>query len=226
MEDIDEDFFTMAPMETVSPVKSKVLIAKPSFVSNLSRSIKSLTDSQNELLFELQPRLTDDKLPATCTHPEQSQELETYRVTSQPSPCAQLTVHRAREPRINSKFLRLYAHESAARKSHSLPEISQEEEERFLHDPAIFRGSHREFALLVRQRLWQCVVLPPREDALCDHTPEYVRVDGGLATSRPRGKPWATLEDELGCEFSPRGVLGKGTQFVVEGWCNARWLDN
>jgi hypothetical protein len=234
MDDIDHEFFVGSKLQPVVPVipDAKAIGKKSSFVSNLTRSIRSLTTatasaykSKNELLFDIQPRLTDDKLPLRCQHTGPSRELETYKITSQPSCTSQVTVHRARESRINSQFLRLYAHESNARHHRVLPEITQDEEERYLNDPSTYEGSDREFALLVRQRLWQCVVLPPRIDALCDHTPEYVRMDGVRPSAKPKGlKPWANLEDEKNGEMGPRGVLGKGTQFVVKGWCNSRWM--
>lgn len=252
MDDIDEDFFnTTTTVELLAPMSPPTMHKVASFVSNLTRSFRSLANSttmvahqNNELLFnELQPRLTDDKVPSHWHEllPQvdtQSTELETYKVTSQPShSSSHVTVHRARESRINSQFLRLYAHEASARHGRLLPEISHTEESRYLEDPSLYEGTEHEFALLVRQRLWQCVVLPPREDALCDHAPEYVRVPGHdgnehdatmtsrLATQQQQlKKPWVTFEDERKGELGPRGVLGKGTQFVVKGWCNARWL--
>lgn len=242
MDDVEEEFFVSSKVQLIMPLSTRgaepSLTKRASFVSNLTRSIKSLTNStstvthkSNDLLFGIQPRLTDDRHPLRLLEDNFTQELETYKVTSQPSSSSDsITVHRAREARINSKFLRLYAHEASARENNLLPEISQDEENRFLEDPAYFRGSDREFALVVRQRLWSCVVLPPREDPAFEHAPEYIQVDknctGSMTSLKATNakKPWVKFEDERNGDLGPRGVLGKGTQFVVKGWCNSRWL--
>ena len=81
-DDIDENFFsqndtslnddydnnyTFQPLSPIEPVQQqKYITKKASFVSNLSSSIKSFANStrhNNDILFDIQPRLTDDKLP-------------------------------------------------------------------------------------------------------------------------------------------------------------------
>lgn len=267
-DDIDENFFnnndnnTTTNFEPLSPIEptKKIISKKASFVSNLSSSIKSFTNStiqKNDMLFDIQPRLTDDKIPRTTIIQRLAQkdnkvtELQTFKVTSTNSDITTtnsssnsgssqgaISILRNREPRINSQFLRLYSYESNSRKKGLLPTISHSDEEEFANNRPI-GDSSREFALFVRQRLWQCVVLPPRED-LNISPPEYVFHGNNnsmeqisdtdvVSLIRKNGdvKPWIKLEDEKFTKqkvLKPCGVLNNDIQFTVKGWCNERWL--
>lgn len=273
-DDIDENFFNnndnnttnnFEPLSPIEPTK-KTVAKKASFVSNLSSSIKSFTNStiqKNDMLFDIQPRLTDDKLPRTTIIQRLAQkdnkvtELQTFKVTSTNTDITTnqsstsnnnntsqgaISILRNREPRINSQFLRLYSYESNSRKKGLLPQITHSDEEEFANNRPI-GDSSREFALFVRQRLWQCVVLPPRED-LNISPPEYVfhgndNTDDSIeevsessevvSLIRKNGdvKPWIKLEDEKFAKqkvLRPCGVLNNDIQFTVKGWCNERWL--
>lgn len=273
-DDIDENFFcnndiyndveySKYSFQPVSPIEPelKSITKKTSFVSNLSSSIKSFANStrhNNDMLLDIQPRLTDDKLPKSITQKKaRDTELETFKITSQTSTTATqsssnptLSILRNREPRINSQFLRLYSYESNSRRKGILPEVSHLDEEEYIirqqsqsQSPSSSLDPSRDFALFVRQRLWQCVVLPPRED-LNISQPEYVYageqpknndVDDDnddvefVSLIRKNGdvKPWIKLEDEEISKMKvlrPCGVLNNDTQFTVKGWCNERWL--
>lgn len=272
-DDIDENFFcqndtsfnddydnnyTFQPLSPIEPVQQqKYITKKASFVSNLSSSIKSFANStrhNNDILFDIQPRLTDDKLPKNIIQKHRDTELQTFKVTSKNSSLPtssststpSISILGNREPRINSQFLRLYSYESNSRKKGILPEVTHLDEEDYLQrqqssspisnslDP------NRDFAMMVRQRLWQCVVLPPREDLNLSSNPEYVyageSVDENnedqeefVSLIRKKGnvKPWIKLEDEEISKMKvlrPCGVLNNDTQFTVKGWCNERWL--
>ncbi|CDR44835.1 CYFA0S15e02784g1_1 [Cyberlindnera fabianii] len=267
LSDIDNDFFNDSTMlELVEPLPSdytcpqdplspKAITKKQSFVSQLSNSLRNFTTStkkqNNELVFDIQPRLTDDRLPihvaysttttSTTTH-LQDRELETFKVTSlshshsTTSLPSSTAVYRNREPRVNSQFLRLYSHEAASRRKGLLLETDPIEEELYMPHPSHYHGTEREFALLVRHRLWNCVVLPPRQDAPMDpttHNDEYVfddeihdKEEMTLVDTQRQVKPWITLEDETekNTTLGPRGILDKGVQFTVKGWCNTRWM--
>ncbi|ONH68373.1 Protein GIS3 [Cyberlindnera fabianii] len=229
LSDIDNDFFNDSTMlELVEPLPSdytcpqdplstKAITKKQSFVSQLSNSLRNFTTStkkqNNELVFDIQPRLTDDRLPIHVAY-----------------------IYRNREPRVNSQFLRLYSHEAASRRKGLLLQTDPIEEELYMPHPSHYHGTEREFALLVRHRLWNCVVLPPRQDAPMDpttHNDEYVfddeihdKEEMTLVDTQRQVKPWITLEDETekNTTLGPRGILDKGVQFTVKGWCNTRWM--
>lgn len=297
MDDIDQNYFDFSDHDkqlelqilkpirstpTLSDLNSQELPHQYYFVSNLTRSIRNFTNStihrNNDLLFEIQPRLTDDKLPQSIViqklqklqhqqnlklNDSMEQELETYKITaknatvisSNPSTTSlddlsSVSIMRNKEPRINSQFLRLYAYEASSRKKGLLPEITQDEENELLMDQRqlsvnssnITSLSDKEFAIIVRQRLWNCVVLPPREDSTFFHTPEYVYYDennqqidekNSLMRKLNDIKPSVKLEDEENYNLSdskrntalkPRGTLYNNVQFIVKGWCNSRWI--
>jgi hypothetical protein len=190
------------------------------------------------------------------------QELETYKITARNSTVlssspsmgdSAVSVFRNKEPRINSQFLRLYAYEASSRKKGLLPEISQDEENELLYhqqqqpQPVIDSNSmaymsQKEFAIIVRQRLWNCVVLPPKDEQPCFNNPEYVYCNNmvnpqdeanSLMKEVGTVKPWVKLDDEENYRLSdvrrntvlkPRGKLYNNVQFIVKGWCNSRWI--
>lgn len=283
MNEIDEDFFSNADIQLVTPLDivkedldsqnhfnqhtKQTLTKKSSFVSNLTQSIKKLTNStmrQNDFnVFNIQPRLTDDKFiqPYNDHNPTNSKsslvfedtELVTFNITARtdhPNHSSKTSSdtssilakpQRGREQRINPEFLRLYSFESSSRKKHILPEISMKEEDEYLlYNPTNSLDqvhTKKEFALFIRRKLWDSIVLPPRENlnSYCDQ-PEYVfngdgiECTGEFSLIRKLGdiKPWIKFDDEKTLmksqTFKPRGVIGKGIQFTAKGWCNARWI--
>jgi len=266
---------------------NKTINKKSSFVSNLSSSIKSFTNStifNNDLLLDIQPRLTDDKLPTNILrhtgHDDSIQsihkdtELKTFKITSinnksstnfqggiaTSNTPSSISILKNREPRINSQFLRLYSYESNSRKKGILPEVSHMNEDEYSNQSINSskysknsKSSTHEFAIHVREKLWQCVILPPREDLTLTSykKPRYVykndyvsnseKIDmigknneedennGFVSLIRQKGdiKPWIKLEDEQQSKqkvLKPYGVLNNDVQFTVKGWCNERWL--
>lgn len=138
---------------------------------------------------------------------------------------------RSRETRANSRFLRLYAHDTAARTQGRLPMVNSAEELALLRKIPALRRFDKQHDLarilaLSCKKLWDAVVLPPRSDPLpraCAEGHEYVRVEGngGLAIERGRNgskvRPW----NPLGKWVPPVGQMGAG-QYTVRGWVPRR----
>ncbi|KAG7664933.1 uncharacterized protein J8A68_001519 [[Candida] subhashii] len=172
---------------------------KPSLYSNLTSSIKNWKTkfSHNKdnfvRIFMESPRLTDDKLPVTLMPREihhkhdypspndanilPSQELVTFNDNSiDPNVPTWLEPHckptfKNRDQRINSEFLRMYAHDYNARvKTNTLPaNPTQEELVRLIHSTPSLRQFHYQYNMyrvsnMSRDKLWTNVILPPRSD--------------------------------------------------------------
>lgn len=232
-DDIEEDFFmpsthkssvnkSIQPVVRTTADRDSPRESKTSkFVSNLTSSLKSFKNSNSHnLLLDIQPRLTDDRIPVT--------ELKTFSSSSllNASPvetakagcCCSSGAPKQREPRINSQFLRLYSYESNSRKKGLLPDLSPMDEQ--LLDSNTFNSlsPEKQFALKIRQKLWQQVVLPPKEVSHANDTYVYV------GNSPKVVKPWCNFNDELN-NLKPVGSLGN-VQFVIKGWCNSKWISS
>lgn len=172
--------------------------------------------------------------------PDQSQNdpsvVDTELQTFSSNPCAlpkQLhkSRFRSRETRANSRFLRLYAHDTAARAQGRLPTVNSAEELALLRKIPALRRFDKQHDLarilaLSCKKLWDAVVLPPRADPLpraCAEGHEYIRVEGsgGLAIERGKSgskvRPW----NPLGKWVPPVGRMGDG-QYTVKGWVPKR----
>lgn len=156
-----------------------------------------------------------------------------------------------RDHRINSQFLRLYAYDYNARtNSKTLPNsLSQEELINIILENPHLKQFHRRHNIyhisnLSREKLWNSVVLKPRQDNSPQQSvdyEDYICVDDGAAIThasltRKHSKylPW-----DLKPSIKPAGVLPGGkcelnglapnlgvskTQYTVKGWCNSRWV--
>lgn len=115
---------------------------------------------------------------------------------------------RKREVRTNPDFLRRYAIDRSARDKGILPEEGLE----FMFDEAAVALSS-----LSRQKLWDCVVLPPRADVCPRYDTKLI-----YTANSP---------------FQPKGVFKRAAllssahlratvaQYTVKGWVNGRWID-
>ncbi|CCH45727.1 hypothetical protein BN7_5313 [Wickerhamomyces ciferrii] len=236
-------------IESIKPesttTKKPIITKKSSFVSNLSSSIKNFTQStisnNNKILFDIQPRLTDDKLPKTITTPSSTQnitELKTFKMSSESDSFKSSSIIKPRESRINPEFLRLYSYESSSRQKGLLKEITPQDEEnfiyyqnKFLQQPKTSPLNEKEFSMMIRNKLWKCVILPPRDDYI-PQNPNYIKTDNNqkegkslINTTTDQRKPWVNLDDEKIQQkvIKPYGIMGD-VQFTVKGWCNERWL--
>ena len=226
------------------------------------------------------PRLTDEKLPLhkqPC--PELIQEQEETTTNTTTTPMQELTTfqhshnlssentthefqcikykYKTRELRTNSRFLILYAFDMNARSnSMTLPNLPSQDElyrifkchpniKKFHYNHNIHRISN-----LSREKLWNNVILPPRQDdspdlfikgeqyILHNDTNEQPDCHCQYSIVRKLGKymPWAIKPS-----IKPAGVLPNSkwvfngqapnsgitkTQFTIKGWCNPRWVNH
>lgn len=247
----------------VPPVRKSFVSRLSSSLARLRTAAASFTTLQmrhQEIMVALTlaftPRSTDDRLPHLHTHREPPREdvpLATFRVAEQPLTAHHTLAlsrrklfgyvpqlhHKLREPRINLRFLRLYAHDCAAKLQGLLVPHAPDLPEGVLADhEAMVRGDRVVLTQVLREKLWNNVVLPPRDDMPCDnsHTRTryvYVGDDGNSriasannARTRTQGGlvPWASaLSHTLTC-VKPTGYLTPQLQFTVKGWANPRWV--
>ncbi|KAH3680532.1 hypothetical protein WICMUC_000263 [Wickerhamomyces mucosus] len=254
-EEIDENFFTSSLVRSVSAIEITNRCKEPqsinSFVSHLSNSLKKLTISTAKLMYSNddfflnQPRSTDDKLPETKNYnnklsqsppPPQEKELKTFKVFA--SSPEEISVQKTRESRINSQFLRLYAYETSSRSKGLLQDISKYDDDRIYNKKQEIPSNLSEkikFSMCVREKLWEKVILPARNDSSNLGTVEYINENDIVNKSNSNKqndcllKPWVKLTDFKLLDhfntFSPRGTLQKGKiQYTVKGWTNKKWI--
>ncbi|KAF6012300.1 hypothetical protein HII12_002453 [Brettanomyces bruxellensis] len=101
-------------------------------------------------------------------------------------------------------------------------------------DVAKFRNCLK-LSLLSRHKLWNNVILPPREDLPNCIRGRYVHethpsVNGaGLVRTGGKYMPWLNITDfgsSARKSIPPCGKMADGTQFTVKGWCNERWCSH
>lgn len=254
-DDIDETFFSR-PVSPIDPLqqttKQQPVMRKPSMISNLSLSFKrfkistsNLLYSADEKIFSNQPRLTDDRLPTNSQY--QEQELTTFKIITPLPNSNNSTVHKSRESRINPEFLKLYAFETSARLNGLLENVDHIENASNI-DLDRLSDQQLAFSLKVREKLWNKVVLPPREDilpSLSFASSEYVKLAPSSQSSSQtedlqssilennssadglKVKPWLQLRDLIDNptkSIKPKGYLNEKTQFTVKGWANKKWI--
>ncbi|KAH3677162.1 hypothetical protein WICPIJ_009031 [Wickerhamomyces pijperi] len=250
--DIDETFFDKKHVSHISPMSCKKtsIAKKPSLISNLSLSLRRITLSASNLLysadekvFSVQPRLTDDRLPSPNA---QGQELTTFKITTSFPNTTTSTDHKSRESRINPEFLKLYAFETSARMKGLLKNVDQIGDTSSINLSKI-KDRKLVLSLKVREKLWNNVVLPPRDDNLPvanNSNSEYVnenivdqndslvsivsvKNNSSLLTDGLKIKPWLQLHDLMensSRSIKPKGYLNGNTQFTVKGWTNKKWI--
>lgn len=192
----------------------------------------SVRDPRAELSYILGVSEPEEK-KAEEEKEEEPVELQTFS-SSAPSytPEPSRSRFRTRESRANSTFLRLYAHDTAARAQGRLPMLNSPEELALLRRiPALRRfDKHHDLARILAlscKKLWDAVVLPPRADPLPKQTVdsfEYVKTEftGGLTLEKGRNSsrvvPWAPQKRWV----RPAGAWPLGGQYTVKGWTPAR----
>ncbi|KAG7807659.1 hypothetical protein KL921_003954 [Ogataea angusta] len=233
--------------------RQPVLPPQPSKATRLLRAIKSFRSlPSNSGLLHFNERMTDDIIPRAKTPEPVAIPLQTFSIESRLmktqksyTPAAPT---RAREPRINSNFLRVYALDYCCKNAGHLQlsdyeidlyyqeyyESGMESFDEYL-DEAGYEMSpvlrqQLKLGVLAREKLWNSVILPPRNDPICHVREKYVSCDKRAnALVRTSGKfvPWLNLQDfdsnNKKC-VRPNGHTANLTQFTVKGWCNERWL--
>ncbi|KAG7195220.1 uncharacterized protein KQ657_003746 [Scheffersomyces spartinae] len=249
----------------------------PSKISTLFGTLKTqVTISLNSYLSMLNPRSTDDKSliisrnqHARCFNPSVSgnarptnkshsfQEMATFNVQTPEDLLLSFeetkVQFKQRDLRINSQFLRLYAHDYNLRVL-GLMYLSDSDEDEYCD----YLGNEYEIDYFndlsnkSRQKLWKNVILPPRKDnhpastvdGSCYVFVGYKENSHGVKKSTSSNSlirlklnylPWGQSQPSL----KPAGDLRSGKvllngqspnsgvtreQFTIKGWCNPRWL--
>lgn len=191
------------------------------------------------------PRMTDDALPAFETHHKTADDAAD-RLTATRGCSFGHHGLKCREHRVNSLFLRLYAFDCDARDAQLFPSsYSTEELSNVVNKTRGARQFHRRYNLfkiseLSRDKLWNSVVLPPRDDAVPRTHVDYASYM--YVGDKPRLKQHVSLQCSrlAQCLAHPAGILCNGSsrhngpspgagvsmpQYTKKGWCNPRWLD-
>ncbi|KAG7920539.1 hypothetical protein KL905_003173 [Ogataea polymorpha] len=248
---LEEDDGGIVNLKT--PARQPILPPQPSKTTKLLKAIKSFRRLPTTSgLLQFNERMTDDILPKPKASEPVSIPLQTFSVESRLmktqksyTPASPI---RAREPRINSNFLRVYALDYCCKNAGHLQlsdyeidlyyqeyyESGMESFDEYL-DEAGYELSpvlrqRLKLGVLAKQKLWNSVILPPRNDPICHVREKYVSCDKRAnALVRTSGKfvPWLNLQDfdsnNKKC-VRPNGHTANLTQFTVKGWCNERWL--
>ncbi|KAH3671047.1 hypothetical protein OGAPHI_000758 [Ogataea philodendri] len=235
------------------PTSHRPAGSKPSRTTKLLQAVKNINIlPTNPGAFLFNERMTDDILPPRKPQETVAIPLQTFNVESRSTKPQKSTVSvapvRAREPRINSNFLRVYALDYTSKKNSRLGlsdyeidlyyqefyESGLDSFDEFLDDagyeltPAL--RTQLKLGVLSRDKLWNNVILPPRSDS-AQHTREKYFLCDARANPRVRtsGKfvPWLNLQNfnnnNNKC-VRPYGHISNQTQFTVNGWCNERWI--
>lgn len=227
----------LSPDEQEQPELEQIALPKkPSLLQiaqgKISRSFRKLSEllisislsttrTQYSLVspgFQFNERLTDDKLPASLTQEDQvvyEKELDVLETKKH----TVVTCSRQRESRINSRFLRIYAHDYSLKMKGLIP-FSDDELDQSLVEFLSFSVQERELlklSMLAREKLWSNVVLSPRNDQFC-----HLANDVSLRFVNPSNKNWChdniKQDDIIGTHTS------SNYQYMKKGWVDQRWV--
>lgn len=176
-------------------------------------------------------------------------ELEAWpdSASTSSSPSIVLPDRRPRQPGLNPHFLKLYAIETSSRLGQTLPHINIDEtllkqltyeDLRRINVSTPHASSQAiRLALATRKKLWTEMVTPQRQDLYGEGIPQNKRFlltqmptqgrQGSLLRLDSDVKPW--IRQESSTMLRPCGTLKIGAgkpdvQYVVKGWCDARFV--
>lgn len=228
---IDTAFSDISAQCACQPVlTAATALAQKSPVRDPRAELLYILAAAEDLEKQEKERVKEEKVEEKEAVPEQ--ELQTFSASRPQTPTeSHKPKFRSRETRANSRFLRLYAHDTAARAHGRLPMLNSPEELALLRRIPTLRRFDKNHDLarisaLSCKKLWDAVVLPPRADPLPKSTVDsyaYLRVEakGGLVIERGRNGskvvPWAPHRKWV----PPAGQMGTG-QYTVKGWVPSR----
>lgn len=225
--------------------------AEPHKRFSLSSSLSKITHSLTNLTsrYESTFAASAHEFSTGVMHEEsQLVPLDTFRVVNKPQDADEPFKVQHRELRINSRFLRIYAHDYNAKLQHLLS-VSEEDIDRFEEETddsgtipdgtalrdygrgrcrtrnTITRQQDLFLGLKAREKLWSNVILPPREDLPLQNSlkkAHFVHARQELQTS---STPWQSFDQcHKQSKLNPYGHLQNNTQYTRKGWCHDRWI--
>lgn len=248
--------FAARVVSFVAALKSLVTVSLDSYLRSLN---PSATENKREPVTRNQHARRVDT--SASRHVKASgdgplfKEMETFNVSAPQDLLLALEGTRVqfkqRDLRINSQFLRLYAHDYNLRCLGLMYSTDSDDEEYFEYLGNEYEDDWcHDLSNKSRQKLWKNVILPPRQDSHPDATVDgssYVFVghtEPGVKGCNPSNSlirlklkylPWGQSHPSL----KPAGDLRSGKvllngqspnsgvtreQFTIRGWCNPRWL--
>ncbi|ODQ83151.1 hypothetical protein BABINDRAFT_6009 [Babjeviella inositovora NRRL Y-12698] len=196
---------------TASQARQQLLVSAP------------LGTSPDHALLGFTPRMTDDRLPSI--------KLTTWKFDETPllSPCCKpgdkgkkMRSRKNREPRVNSRFLRVYAHDRAAKRDGYLlvPEMNKLVIDMYINNTEDEkRELLHKLTEMSKEKLWSNVILQPRDDPL-----PPMPYDDDLKNRAPyQNKDIFMSKQSM---VRPWGIRRGKTcvQYTVKGWANERWV--